>query len=72
MRCSRMAWTDCGSTMIKRYDYDADMQVLHLQFASGRISSLSGVPQEVADQFVAAPSKGKFFHTSLRDTYKAL
>jgi hypothetical protein len=67
-----MAWTDCSSSMIKRYDYDANMQVLHLQFGSGRIASLQSVPQNVADDFIAAPSKGKFFHTSLRDQYKAL
>ena len=67
-----MAWTDCESSMIKRYDYDKDMRVLHLQFGSGRIASLQSVPQDVADKFVAAESKGKFFHNSLRDQYKAL
>jgi len=67
-----MAWTECDSSMIKQYDYDKDMQVLHLQFGSGRIVSLQQVPSEVAADFVKAPSKGKFFHNSLRDQYKAL
>jgi len=67
-----MAWTDCKSSMIQRYDYDPDMRVLHLQFGSGRIASLQSVPQHVMDAFLAAESKGKFFHSQLRDQYKAL
>jgi lysyl-tRNA synthetase class 2 len=58
--------------MIKRYDYDKDMQVLHVQFTSGRIASLQSVPQTVVNDFLAAPSKGKFFHANLRDQYAAL
>lgn len=67
-----MAWTDCESSMVKRYDYDADMQVLHVQFQSGRIVDLQSVPANVVADFASAPSKGKFFHNNLRDQYKAL
>jgi len=67
-----MAWTETDSTMFRRYDYDADMQVLHLQFVSGRIASYQRVPPNVAADFASAPSKGKFFHANLRDQYVAL
>jgi hypothetical protein len=67
-----MPWTDAQSSMIDSYDYDADMKVLHVKFHSGAIHSLQGVPPEKAAEFAAAPSKGKFFHTNLRDQHRAL
>ena len=67
-----MAWTDVDSSMIHSYDYDADMQALHVKFHSGRVASLQKVPPDIASQFAAAESKGKFFHTRLRDQYQVL
>jgi hypothetical protein len=58
--------------MIDQFSYDADMGVLHVKFHTGSIFSLRDVPPETAAEFAAAPSKGKFFHNSLKDRFQAL
>jgi hypothetical protein len=67
-----MAWTDAKSSMIKDFDYDRDMNTLHVRFHGGSIFSLQGVPPDAAAEFAAAPSKGKYWHTNLRDQFKAV
>ncbi len=58
--------------MIDAYDYDPDMRVLHVRFQNGSVWSLKDVPAETAAEFDGAPSKGKFWHNSLRDRFAAL
>lgn len=67
-----MPWTNANSSMIDRFDYDRDMGVLHVRFHTGSVFSLRDVPPEVAAEFAAAPSKGKFWHNSLKDRFQAL
>ena len=68
-----MPWTNTNSSMIGSYEYDPDMRVLHVRFSSnGETRSYQGVPPELAAEFVAAPSMGKFFHNKIRDQYRAL
>ena len=68
-----MPWTNTNSSIIRAYDYDPAMKVLHLHFAStGEIRSYQDVPPELAAEFIAAPSKGKFFHNRIRDEYHGI
>jgi lysyl-tRNA synthetase class 2 len=67
-----MPWEKTNSSMIDAFEYDPAFRVLHIQFRSGRIHSLEGVPAEVATAFSEAESKGKFFHANLRDQYRAI
>ena len=67
-----MPWINANSSMIDQFDYDADMKVLHVKFPGGEIYSFREVPADVAAGFASAPSKGKFFHKSIKDAFKAL
>lgn len=58
--------------MIESYDYDKNMRVLMLRFQSGRVVALQDVTSDTVADFEDAPSKGKFFHSNLRDAYRAL
>jgi hypothetical protein len=67
-----MAWTDANSSMIKDFNYDSDVSMLHVRFRGGQVYSFRDVPPETAAEFAAAPSKGKYFHNNLRDQFKAI
>ncbi len=58
------------STVIRRFDYDASTHALDIQFVSGRRYRYFDVPERVAEQMRAAPSKGRFFNARLRDRYR--
>lgn len=47
-------------------DYDG---VLYVRFLNGALYYYEGVPPEVWDAFLYAPSKGKFVHTDLKNVY---
>ena len=63
------------SSNVKEFGYDDDNQILYVRFLAkgNRPESLYGyynVEPEVFDQFFAAPSKGQFIWTNLRDRYE--
>lgn len=50
--------------------YDSEAMELHVRFLrSGPDYVYIGVPQEVFDAMLDAPSKGSFVHTRLKGTY---
>jgi len=57
------------STVIRRFDYDPRTQALDVEFVSGRSYRYAGVPEEVAQAFREAFSKGRFFNARVRDAY---
>jgi hypothetical protein len=57
------------STVIKRFVYDQTEGDLWVEFTTGRRYVYSGVPQEVADTFRQAFSKGVYFNTRIRDNF---
>ena len=57
------------STVIRRFDYDPAAQALDVEFVSGRRYRYHAVPEEVAERFRGAFSKGRFFNTRIRDHY---
>lgn len=50
-----------GSSDISAAGYDPESGELQVQFTTGRIYSYIGVPPEIYDGFIAAPSKGSYF-----------
>jgi KTSC domain-containing protein len=58
-----------SSTNIRSVGYDEGAQILEVEFKSGGVYSYKGVPKNVHQQFMAAPSKGRFFDTSIKDKY---
>ena len=57
------------SHVIRRFVYDQTAGNLWVEFTTGRKYVYSDVPQEVADAFRAAFSKGIYFNTRIRDRF---
>jgi hypothetical protein len=57
------------STVIHRFAYDPARRTLDIEFVSGRLYRYREVPEEVAERFRSAFSKGRFFNAHIRDIY---
>jgi hypothetical protein len=57
------------SSSIASVGYDAAEVTLEVEFVTGRVYRYIGVPAWLHDAFLAAPSKGQFFNTLIRDRY---
>jgi hypothetical protein len=57
------------SSVIYRFSYDPRTAELDVIFTTGRRYLYSNVPQNVADEFRMAFSKGVFFNRYIRDHY---
>jgi hypothetical protein len=57
------------SSVIRDFSYDPETSELWITFVSGRRYVYAGVPQDVFDAFKAAPSRGSFFNSEIRDDY---
>ena len=57
------------SAAIQWMNYDATQHVLEVEFTSGAIYEYFGVPESVYQDFVAAPSHGRFFAYQFRDKF---
>jgi hypothetical protein len=57
------------STVIGTFDYDPASRALDVEFVSGRRYRYAGVPQDLAQAFRAAFSKGRFFNAHIRDNF---
>lgn len=58
------------SSTIRSVGYDAASEVLEVEFKSGGLYQYSMVSQNVFNQLMSAPSKGKYFDTFIRDKFK--
>lgn len=58
------------STALKAWGYDPASQVLAIRFKPGQVTHYKGVPQDVADAFEAAESKGRAVGQMLRGVYE--
>jgi hypothetical protein len=58
------------STVIRRFDYDADHQRLDVEFVTGRRYSYYEVPERIVDEMRAAFSKGSYFNRRIRDHFR--
>jgi hypothetical protein len=57
------------STSIASVGFDADNEMLEVQFVSGSIYRYREVEEDVYDRFLAASSKGSFFNEHIKDAY---
>lgn len=58
------------STVIRRWDYDADASRLDVEFVTGRRYSYHDVPAAVVEEMRAAFSKGSYFNREIRDRFR--
>ena len=58
------------STAIKNIQYDPDTELLRVKFSSGnKTYDYPGVPLELVEALMKAPSKGEFFMANIHDQY---
>ena len=57
------------STVIHKYEYCFDNQILKIEFVTGKIYLYQKVPPEVYIGMKDALSKGIFFNENIRDKY---
>lgn len=61
--------TPLNSSNLRGYEYQSDTRLLKVTFMSGRTYVYQDVPQDVADGLGSADSPGKYFNSSIKDTY---
>ncbi|ARK94267.1 KTSC domain-containing protein [Burkholderia pseudomallei] len=64
-----MERTPVSSSNISSIGYDADNQVLEVEFVNGSVYSYSGVPPGEYEGFMNADSKGKYLHANIKNRY---
>ena len=57
------------STVIRRFDYRPKARELEILFTTGRRYVYSDVPEDEAERFRVASSKGTYFNRHIRDHY---
>lgn len=57
------------SSNIAEVDYSAESQELFIKFTNGATYKYEEVPSRVYSDFLKAESKGKFFHSNIRNVY---
>lgn len=62
-------WIEVESTNIKAISYDQRSEILSVHFLNDSLYEYFDVPQVVFKALLIAPSKGKFFHENIRNTY---
>ena len=58
------------SSNIEAIGYDNDAQELHVRFLSGTSYIYHGVPRQIFDDLMQAPSKGSFLNREVKGVYQ--
>jgi hypothetical protein len=58
-----------ASSSLKAVGYDAQQRLLEIEFQHGGVYQYSGVPANVYQALLAAPSLGRYFNESIRGDY---
>lgn len=58
------------SSVIRKYFYKPEFQILTVIYVSGAVYDYLGVPQEVFDDFRAAFSKGVYLNKNIKPNYR--
>lgn len=58
-----------NSSDIYSVDYDENNHILTICFHSNWVYEYSNVPSSVYNRLITASSKGRFFHTYIKDKY---
>lgn len=66
-----MEMVQVDSSNIDAIGYDEEAQELHVQFQGGSEYVYSGVPGDVHERLMSAPSKGRFLNTEVKGIFSA-
>lgn len=58
-----------NSTTLRTVGYDAERQLLQIEFQNRSIYQYFGVPASVYEELLEAPSKGAYFNRSIRPKF---
>ena len=58
-----------ASSNIVSIGYDPDTQTLEVEFNNGSVYQYFNIDQGIYDQLLAAPSKGQFLNTYIKNAY---
>ena len=58
------------SSVIKKYFYKPELQILTIVYVSGAVYDYLDVPQEVFDDFRAAFSKGIYLNKNIKPNFR--
>ena len=62
----RPVYQDGKEHNLQREGYDPETRTLQLEFQGGGLYAYDEIPPELYERFLAAESKGKFFHAEIR------
>ena len=57
------------SSNVASVGYDDNAATLEVEFQNGTVYQYYGVPQNMYEQFMRAPSKGQFLNTYIKNAY---
>jgi len=57
---------EVSSSAMRSVGYDADRQILEIEFPNGDVYQYYGIPPDVFDGLIQAESHGRFFHECIR------
>jgi len=60
-----------SASNLRSVGYDADRQLLEIEFSSGAIVQYAGVSPEVHRRFMSAPSPGSFFQDQIEENFSS-
>lgn len=58
------------SSNIRSVGYEADMEILEVEFTSGNVYQYFDVPESEYEGLMNAASKGKYFNRNIKDNYR--
>jgi hypothetical protein len=58
-----------ASSNVRSVGYDPQATTLEVEFVDGAIYQYYGVPQNMYEQMMSAPSKGQFLNTYIKNQY---
>lgn len=61
--------TPVSSSTVGSIGYDADSQILEVEFLNGSVYQYLNVPREEFDQFQSAASKGSYLARNIKNRY---
>ena len=61
--------TPVSSSNIRSVGYDADSNVLEIEFNNGTVYQYTNVPQSEYDGLVSAASHGSYLHANIKNRY---
>jgi hypothetical protein len=67
-----MKRTSVSSSNIRSIGYDEASQTLEVEFKSSGIYQYSAVANNLFEQFIAAPSKGRYFDQNIREKFRTV